>query len=189
MHWITIILIGIAANIDNLGVGLAYGMKQTNIPILSNITIAIVSMIITYVAVIAGAEVIKYISPHNASLVGSFLLCGIGLWTLLSNIFSRKKPLENPEMMDRDRNRIISVKEAVPLGFALSANCLAGGIGIGANGISAMWTVISIGFFSVVMIGAGSHFGCLLQRSFISKYATAFSGLMLIGIGVFEMFN
>ena len=47
MHWITRILIGLAANLDNLGIGLAYGVKDTKIPLASNITIAVVSMIMT----------------------------------------------------------------------------------------------------------------------------------------------
>ncbi|MGE7625299.1 manganese efflux pump [Viridibacillus sp. NPDC096237] len=189
MHWVTIILMGVAANLDNLGIGLAYGVKQTKIPMISNITIAFVAMVITYVAVVAGSEVTRYISPHNASLIGSFLLCGIGLWTLFSRRFNNQESLKNPETMDRDMNRIISVKEAVPLGLALSANCLAGGIAIGANGISAIWTVISIGLFSIITIGVGNHFGSLLANTFISKYSTVLSGVLLICIGIFEMVN
>lgn len=189
MHWVTIILIGVAANLDNLGIGLAYGVKQTKIPMISNITIAFVAMVITYVAVVAGSEVTRYISPHNASFIGSLLLCGIGLWTLFSSRFNSQESLKNPEIMDRDMNRIISVKEAVPLGLALSANCLAGGIAIGANGISAIWTVISIGLFSIITIGVGNHCGSLLTNTFISKYSTVLSGLLLICIGIFEMVN
>ncbi len=52
MHWITIILVGIAANLDNLGIGLAYGVKKTKIPFASNLTIAVVSMIVTYLSVL-----------------------------------------------------------------------------------------------------------------------------------------
>ncbi|MEK4762945.1 manganese efflux pump [Viridibacillus sp. FSL E2-0187] len=188
MHWVTIILMGVAANLDNLGIGLAYGVKQTKIPMISNVTIAFVAMVITYIAVIAGSEVTRYISTHSASLIGSFLLCGIGLWTLLSTSFKNQDCLKNPETMDRDMNRIISVRESIPLGLALSANCLAGGIGIGANGISAIWTVISIGLFSLITIGVGNHFGSLLTNTFISKYSTVLSGLLLICIGVMEMF-
>ncbi|MFE4897939.1 manganese efflux pump MntP [Peribacillus butanolivorans] len=188
MHWITIILIGVAANLDNLGIGLAYGVKQTKIPILSNITIAIMSMIVTYVAVIAGGTIIEYISPNIANLLGSLLLCVIGLWTLLSNRFSNQEFLKNPELIDEDRNHLISFREAITLGFILSANCLAGGIAIGANGISVIWTVISIGFFSLVTVGIGSHFGYLLTKTFIGKYSTSISGWLLIIIGIYEIF-
>ncbi|MGE7090160.1 manganese efflux pump [Lysinibacillus sp. NPDC048646] len=188
MHWITIILIGIAANLDNLGIGLAYGVKKMRIPVLSNAVIAIMSMIVTYVAVTAGSTVIEYISAHTANLLGSLLLCVIGMWTLLSTRFSKKGIMSSPELFDEDKNNVISFREAITLGFVLSANCLAGGIAIGANGISAIWTVISIGTFSFITVAIGSHCGSLLTKTFIGKYSTAISGWLLMMIGVFEIF-
>jgi len=188
MHWFTIILIGIAANLDNLGIGLAYGVKRVKIPVLSNAVIAIISMIVTYVAVTAGSTVIEYISPHTANLLGSLLLCAIGGYTLFSNRLSKQGIAKNPEVFDEDKNYIISMREAMTLGFVLSANCLAGGIAIGANGISAIWTVLSIGTFSFITVGLGIHFGALLSKTFIGMYSTAISGWLLILIGVVEIF-
>jgi len=75
------------------------------------------------------------------------------------------------------------------LGFVLSANCLAGGIALGANGISAIWTVISIGVFSFITVGAGVHFGALLTKTFIGRYSTAISGWLLILIGIIEIIS
>ncbi|MFE0505152.1 YokU family protein [Peribacillus butanolivorans] len=129
---------------------------------------------ITYIAVVAGGTIIEYISPSKANLLGSLLLCAIGLWTLLSNHFSMQETLKNPELIDEDRDYTISCREAITLGFILSANCLASGIAIGANGISVIWTVISIGFFSIVTVGVGSHLGCLLIKTFVGKYSTSF---------------
>ncbi|MFC9538628.1 manganese efflux pump [Lysinibacillus sp. NPDC056959] len=189
MHWIAIILIGIAANLDNLGIGLAYGIKRVKIPVLSNAVIALISMIVTYVAVTAGSVVIDYVSPDFANLIGSLLLCVIGIWTLLSSRLSNQGLLENPEVFDEDKNYIISFREAMTLGFVLSANCLAGGIALGANGISAIWTVISIGFFSFITVGAGVHFGGLLTKTFIGKHSTAISGWLLILIGIIEIIS
>jgi len=187
MHWISIILIGIAANLDNLGIGLAYGVKRVKIPALSNAVIALMSMIVTFVAVTAGGTIVEYISPHIANLLGSLLLCTIGLWTLVSNRFSQQGIAEQPELFDEDKNYIISFREAITLGFILSANCLAGGIAIGAHGISVIWTVISIGTFSFITVGIGSHFGNLLTKTFIGKYSAAISGWLLIMIGVLEV--
>lgn len=188
MHWITIILIGIAANLDNLGIGLAYGIKRTKIPILSNLTIAVMSMIVTFIAVKAGSTILEFVSPHLASLLGSLLLCAIGVWTLMSKRFSTNGFLDNPEHFDEDKNHIISFRESIPLGCILCLNCLAGGIAIGANGISAIWTVLSIGFFSIVSVAIGSHFGALMSQTFIGKYSTAISGWLIILIGIFEIF-
>lgn len=188
MHWITIIIIGIAANLDNLGIGLSYGVKQTKIPILSNVSIAIISMIVTYFAVWVGDTISAYVSVQIANVLGSLLLCAIGLWTLVSQKFGHKEILQNPQLVDRDKNNVISLSESILLGFILSINGLAAGIGIGANGISALWTVLSIGFFSIVTVGLGSHFGALISKTFIGKYSTAISGWLLIIIGIFEIF-
>lgn len=189
MHWITIILIGIAANLDNLGISLAYGIKQTKIPILSNLTIAIISMVATYIAVVTGSIIIGYIPTVHANFWGSSLLCVIGLYTLLSSRFSKKDSSQKTGKFDKDGNNIISTREAIMLGFILSLNCLAGGIGIGANGISAIWTVISIGFFSVLTVGIGSRFGLLLNKTFIGNYSITISGWLLIFIGIYEMLD
>lgn len=189
MHWITIILIGIAANLDNLGISLAYGIKQTKIPIFSNVTIAIISMVVAYVAVVSGGIITNYIPILHANLLGSSLLCLIGLWTILSSIFSKEDTANKTEQIDKDGNNIISVREAITLGFILSVNCLASGIAIGANGISAIWTVISIGLFSILTVSIGSHFGLLLNKTFIGKYSISISGGILIFIGIYEMFD
>ncbi|SES16746.1 hypothetical protein [Psychrobacillus sp. OK032] len=83
MHWITIILIGIAANLDNLGIILAYGAKLTKIAIGSNIMIAFISMFLTYVAVFTGGAITVYISPSLANFAGSLLLCVMCYWFLV----------------------------------------------------------------------------------------------------------
>lgn len=189
MHWVTIFLIGIAANLDNLGIGLAYGVKRVKIPVLSNATIAVIAMVVTYVAVTAGETIIDYISVHVANVLGSLLLCVIGLWTIFSKKFSPNGMMGNPEIFDEDKNFIISFREAFTLGFVLSANCFAGGIAIGANNIPAIWTVLSIGTFSFLSVAIGSQFGQLLTKTFIGKYSTLISGCLLIIIGIFEMFT
>lgn len=188
MHWITIILVGMAANLDNLGIGLAYGVKKTKVPFTSNVTIAIVSMIVTYLSVLLGGVLIEFISQHKASIVGSVLLCLIGLYTIVSNKFTCAESEGSLEKIDKDQNNIISIKEAFVLGLILSLNCIAGGIGIGANGISAIWTVISIGFFSILTFAIGGHFGFMLSKTFIGKHSTLISGMILIGIGILELF-
>ena len=41
-----LVLIGISANLDNLGVGIAYGVRRINIPPLSNLIIAVIAFFI-----------------------------------------------------------------------------------------------------------------------------------------------
>lgn len=183
MHWLTILLVGIASNLDNLGLAMAYGIKKTKIPLLSNIIIAFISMIITYIAVIAGGMLSEFFSQKMANFLGSLLLILIGLWT----IFSKSLCNTSFKKFERVDYQIISCKEAIFLGLILSINCLASGLGIGANGISAFWTVLSIGIFSLLTIGIGCHCGLLLTKTFIGRYSKSISGCLLIFIGLYEM--
>ncbi|MCT6925820.1 manganese efflux pump [Metasolibacillus sp.] len=185
MQWITIILVGIAVNLDNLGISLAYGIKRITIPIISNAVIALLSMAVTYVAITIGETLSDYISVYLANLLGSLLLCIIGTWTLLSQRLAKGNHVKS---FDKNHSAILALKDAIILGFILSANCLATGIAIGANDISTIAMVISIGVFSFITIAIGSHFGILLAKSFIGRYSTAIAGWLLIGIGIFEIF-
>ncbi|VDG99064.1 putative sporulation protein YtaF [Lysinibacillus sphaericus] len=187
MQWIMILFLGIAANLDNLGIGLAYGIQKTKIPLRSNVTIALVSMIVTYFAMVTGDRLSTYISVWTADLIGGLLLSSIGIWMLLQPKPVQPNPFENPTVADIDGDRIISIREALPLGFLLSANCLAAGFGMGVSGSSMLGTISSVGFFSFITIGASHRFGSLLARTWIGKYPAGIAGGLLIVIGLVEI--
>lgn len=188
MEWMMILFLGIAANLDNLGIGLAYGVQKTKIPLRSNVTIALVSMIVTYFAMVTGDTLSTYISVRTADLIGGLLLGSIGIWMLLQPRPVQPNPFEDPAVADVDGDRIISIREALPLGFLLSANCLAAGFGMGVSGSSMLGTISSVGFFSFITIGASHRFGELLARTWIGKYPAGIAGGLLIVIGFSEVF-
>lgn len=188
MQWMMILLLGVAANLDNLGIGLAYGIQKTKIPLRSNVTIALVSMIVTYFAMVTGDKLSTYISVGTADLIGGLLLCSIGFWMLLQPKPVQPNPFEDPAVADVDGDRIISIREALPLGFLLSANCLAAGFGMGVSGSSMLGTISSVGFFSFITIGASHQFGELLARTWIGKTPGGIAGGLLIVIGFVEVF-
>lgn len=187
MQWIMVIFLGIAANLDNLGIGLAYGIRKTKIPIRSNVTIALVSMVVTFAAMVAGERVTTYISVNTADILGGLLLCAIGVWMLLQPRAAEPNPYEDPTVADIDGDRVISVREALPLGFLLSANCLAAGFGMGVSGSSMVGTILSVGFFSFITIGGSHRFGTLLARTWIGRYPAGIAGGLLLVIGFVEI--
>ncbi|MGG2067030.1 manganese efflux pump [Bacillus sp. S14(2024)] len=189
MHWLSILLIGIGANLDNLGIGLSLGMKKMRITVMANLFIAIISMCAVYLSVVAGSFISQYISKDAANISGCILLIGLGAWTILSEYLSRPSPvLQNPEQVDKDANHTISWKESFYLGIILSLNCITMGFGGGMSGLSPIWTAVSVGFFSFVSIMIGSQSGYKLSQTFIGKYSNVLSGLLLIVIGVYEFF-
>ncbi|MEK5438222.1 MULTISPECIES: hypothetical protein [Paenibacillus] len=45
MHWLSIIIIGLASNLDNLGIGVSFGARSTRITPFSNLIIAVLSIL------------------------------------------------------------------------------------------------------------------------------------------------
>ena len=75
-----LLTISIAANLDNLGVGIAYGLAKTQISTLPNLLIAIISGIFTYLAMALGILVGMMLPPVIANTLGATLLILVGFW-------------------------------------------------------------------------------------------------------------
>ncbi|ULT54485.1 sporulation membrane protein YtaF [Neobacillus drentensis] len=200
MHLASILLIGIASNLDNLGISVSYGLKSTRIPFISNLIIGIVSMLCAYLSIIAGRLISAFISIQIANLLGGFIIICIGIKCIMDSFFEQKAMSEikldsnytqvitHPDLADVNGDKVISLKESIFLGFALAINCLAMGLGAGITGVSPVLATISIGLFSVLSIWFGLKLGNKICGKNIGKYSNMVAGLMLLMIGVYEMF-
>ncbi|MCH5585600.1 sporulation membrane protein YtaF [Shimazuella sp. AN120528] len=201
MEWLTIMLIGVAANLDNLGVGVAYGVQSTKIPIKSNIIIAMIGAMITYFSVTVGSLIGAYIDPNLAHIGGGIILFALGAWTIWNDwqriMKSNKKTeqgnylqqiLDNPERADTDNNKVISSTESFLLGLALSLNCFGVGIGGGITGVSPTWSGLVVGCMSFCTMMIGVRMGFSLSYSWLNKFASSIAGILLLGMGLWEIF-
>lgn len=201
MEWLSIMLIGVAANLDNLGVGVAYGVQSTKIPIKSNIIIALIGAVMTYTAVMTGSILGTYMDPKLAHIGGGIILFALGVWTIWNDwrritIPKQKNPqgnylqqiLENPEKADTDNNKVISSIESFLLGFALSLNCFGVGIGGGITGVSPFWSGIVVGSMSICTMTIGVQMGIRLSYSWVNKFASSIAGILLLSMGLYEIF-
>ena len=204
------ILIAIAANLDNLGVGIAYGVLNIKISRVTNFIIAVISFIATWLSAKVGEAISLYISPQMAVSIGAILLCGVGIWVISQPIITAHKMsqpiidlqifntriymgpaeiLRYPERIDLDNSRDIGYWEAVLLGIALSINALAGGLYAGTAGISSLLQASLVGIISLFTIAIGCYFGKKYAAEQLGKYATIVSGTLLIVIGVHQLFH
>lgn len=202
MHWLTILFVGIAANLDNLGIGVSYSLKLTRIPFLSNLLIAIVSMIAAYFSIAAGAFISHYVSLNIANFAGGFLLIFLGIKSVTECLKQEKeishvavhsnsnlsKVIREPDSLDLNNDKVISWKESCLLGSALAINCLAIGLGAGITGVSPVFATLSIGLFSIITIAFGALVGNQLCGTRIGKYSNIAAGIILVLIGVYEIF-
>jgi putative sporulation protein YtaF len=203
MHWLSIIVIGLTANLDNLGIGVSFGAKRTKISFLSNLIIAALSMVAAFLSISFGNIISSYVPPKIANWTGSILIILIGAWSIKSSIKSQiglyhEEPLteeegisallRNPSKADIDGNNVISWRESFTLGFALALNCIASGLGVGVSGLSPVASTLSIGLFSLITVEIGMRVGNQIAMTWFGKYTNVIGGTLIVGIGIYEIF-
>ncbi|MHB1652265.1 MAG: sporulation membrane protein YtaF [Desulfitobacteriaceae bacterium] len=210
MHWISALLLGLAANLDNFGIGVSYGIQKVRIPFLSNFLIALLSGIVVVLSVVAGESLSQFIGWAN--WLGAFMIMGIGLWIAnhksvdkaipvvsIPSVKTYSLPLrplnsiiqvtKNPSAADLDANGFISAQEAIALGFTLALNCIATGFGAGLTGVSPFSLGISVFLFSMITISTGYLTGWKTTSDRFERGAQILSGVLLILIGIYELLN
>lgn len=207
---LTSVLIAIGANLDNLGVGIAYGIRKINISHTANAIIAAMSFTAALLSAILGKTLRDYVSPEISLHVGAMLLCLVGTWIFIQPIISavtrtnaqvigkKGKPrhyigpteiLNYPERADIDNSRDVGCWEAVILGVALSINAFAGGLDAGTVGISTWSEAALVGVFSFITIITGCYLGEKYAAEQLGQYANIISGTILLLVGLHQLLS
>jgi putative sporulation protein YtaF len=193
--WVIVITLGIASNLDNAGVGVAYGIRNIRIPVLQNFIIALISLAATLFGGFFGRWISLWLTPFMGSLVGAVVIIAVGVWVLLqpflktdggSNVISRI--LRNPEAADLNKDKEIGIGESIILGIALAMNALVGGFDAGISKISVLATTIAVGVCSFVLLGAAEYLGRSYAAEKLGSRASMLAGVLLILIGIHQMF-
>lgn len=210
MHYLSIILLSIAANLDNLSIGLAYGIRKIRIPFLSNLVISSVSGLFAMISCLAGQYLGGILPDHLGNTIGGVIIGCMGVWVIAGFFKEKKKQcvpvrlnaepagnanveefldvLQHPEQADTDYSGDISCKESVVLGIALALNCLATGLGAGMTGLNVFWITITTILFSFLTIFFGLILGKKCASRFMGNKAALLAGALLIVIGLYEVF-
>jgi putative Mn2+ efflux pump MntP len=104
------------------------------------------------------------------------------------NQLSYETFLEHPEQADKDRSGHIDVKEAIALAFGLTINNLGSGVGAGISGLNIAFTAALTFIFSILSVVGGYLLGDRLSAQMTGIWAGVVSGLMVIGVGIYEYF-
>lgn len=222
-----ILLLAIAANLDNLGVGISYGFQKRYIPNFSNLIIAIISAVLTFLAMIFGKWLEQVLPAWFANDLGASIIIGVGLWIcwesldrpfylwlcrfIQSQQFTSKfilkirRPRKNRAVINKPvfENDIpnlntnpsicsiypIQLGETIFLGISLSLNAIAEGLGASLAGYDPIVTSLSIGIFSYITVAIGQKIPKKIFNKFIGKLSEHLSGLLLIGIGIYELIS
>jgi putative sporulation protein YtaF len=95
--------------------------------------------------------------------------------------------LNHPILADWDFSGHIDLREATALAFGLTLNNIPNGVGAGMLGYNLSITTSAVFLVSIITIWIGIYFGHLGIR-WVGKSAGLLGGLMLILLGVYEIF-
>lgn len=192
-----VVAIAVASNLDNAGVGIAYGVRRVMISRLANGLIALISGVATYVAGVAGSLLVRYMPSQAAAYLGGGVVILVGLWILTEPLCTRRKRarsntiltriLRDPLVADFDQSKHISLGEAAILGVALALNALAGGFDAGVVHIPVWLTALLVAAFSYILLGISADLGRRFAAERLGSKATVIAGILLLLIGIHQI--
>ncbi len=187
MPWLAPMLIGAVSSLDNLGAGVALGIRGTRIGAMANLIVATITMGATAAAVTCGHALSKLLPSSVTGWLGPLIIIAIGIATFVPPARAPRSPDSASAHWDERCHPpdvdVISPREAILLGVALSMNNLGTGVGAGVSGIPALATTVSAGLFSLVCVGGGSHFGRTFGRHVLGPRAPLIAGMLLLAVG------
>lgn len=204
MHLLYVFLIALANNIDNIGVRITYSIRGIKIDTLKNLWISIITFFISLLSAFSGTFVLSILNKRVCSILSMILLTTMGLWIILEPFLKGKglfhdenanknkvlicNILSNPESADIDNSKDINFKEATFLGIALSINNIGGSLSAGIIGLNSYFIGLFSAVVSFVALWSGNYLTVFLNRYNIGNQAVMLSGIILIIIGIKQIF-
>ena len=204
MSFVSVIMLGMAVSFDGFAVGLAFGLRKLQIPLLSLLIICFFSSFSVFLSMKAGALTSSLLSPDTASFLGGLMLVLVGVYitrqalqgsggaasgqnsrgekdsrlSLLSGV------LREPSLADCDDSGTISAKESVLLGVTLALDALGVGSGAAMMGFSPLACALAVGISKFMFVSAGLSLGRRYAQGSGGERTALFSGMVLIVLGV-----
>jgi len=206
VYFVSIFLLCLAPNLDNMAIGLAYGARKINVPFKSNLAIALFSGFAIFLSSLLGNLLTNYIPNFLGNIIGGSIVSVMGIYTIGSYLLTKiksnkvqdnnhlyfdnlKAVMNDPSIADRDYSGDISLKESILLGIALAINCLGTGFGAGMSGVNILVLTVAVIIFSLMTISFGALVGRRYAARLLGDRATVISGLLLLAVGVYQMLH
>lgn len=120
---ISALLFSISANIDNIVIGFAYGVNKIKIKIFSNLLIATITSLGTFISMYLGDFLIYFISPNIANILGSSIILLLGIFFIIKSFINFNNNMSEYALKsDKDNSHYIDTKESISVGLTLAIN-------------------------------------------------------------------
>ncbi|QQE77642.1 manganese efflux pump [Alicyclobacillus sp. SO9] len=185
LAFLTLNVIGIAANLDNTTVGIAYGTKGLRVPYWVNFIINIMGYGFAFVGGLFGQMITRIVSVEQTKWIACIVLVSIGLYFLYQGYLAPRlfASRAQPPAMLRPGWR-----QAIALGFALSASNLVTSFGATvADYANIWWTSISIALWGYILFWLGNIIGIGVFARLFGKYSALAAGIALILVGIVQV--
>ncbi|MGO9308432.1 MAG: hypothetical protein ACLQDL_05350 [Spirochaetia bacterium] len=209
MHILTILALSFSSNLDNLGVGVAFGARKTSLPFSSNLLIAVITSCGTLISMILGQDAAIIVRNQQAARdAGALIIVAVGLYLLLQSLRNpaaavppragrgprRWLPelirlVRDPSRAEQAAGGSIRLPHAAALGLALTLNNLPNGFAAGLLGLSVALTTISVFALSLLTLWIGLRVGQRFLSRLLRDWAGPAAGVMLALLGVYELFS
>lgn len=197
------LLFSISSNLDNIVVGIAYGIKKIKIGVIANIIIAAVTTIGTFLSMSVGSYISTFLPKSVTNALGAVVIIFLGIYFVAQSIIKLRNNTKSNELALKDINDMIeyaeksdlddsgniNIKEALLIAFGLTFNNLGTGVAASITGVSIQFTVIATFILSIITIIIGEAIGNHILGEILGKYAPLISGILLIILGIIEFFN
>lgn len=201
--FLSALLYSLSSNLDNLVIGIAYGVKKIKIGITPNLIIATVTSIGTLISMSVGKFISGFLPTSLTNMLGAVIIMLLGLYFLIQSIlklipksYSNSLALKNvdeimdyAEKSDSDNSGTLNIKEAFVVSLGLMLNNLGTGLAASITGVNVSITVICTFILSIALLMLGKSIGHNVLGSVCGKYAPLISGVLLIILGIFELIN
>lgn len=196
MAWMIILAFAVSSSIDNLAIGVTYGVRNIQIGLKQNSLMATICFLMSMMSISLGVWLSTILPGILPVIAGAFLLIVIGIRIILlaapppkiiinDDIYEAEKSLtgilRNPEKGDVNQSGDIGWGEAFFLGIALSANALTNGFGAGLLGFSPLAISLTAAIGSFISVKAGIKLGHKLSKVRIGKFTVGQFGVVLSG--------
>jgi putative Mn2+ efflux pump MntP len=178
-------LFGVAANMDNISVGLAYGLKRRRIGWGSNLVIAAVTTLITLAALASGRAIREVLPTQLPDIVGGSML----LLMAAAGFYAERRgdgAFASRAFLRFAARPRVGCAETLVLAASLSINNIGLAIAGGIGGIDYRAAAVSIAVFSIALLALGQAAGTsVLQISLPPLARTCLNGntvLVLVGV-------
>ncbi|MEG0452847.1 MAG: manganese efflux pump [Coprobacillus sp.] len=185
MHLFSVILFCFVANMDCFMIGISYGLRKVHINLINNITIAFLSCLGTFISMRLGDFLSQQVFIKTANVIGCIILIIIGIMQVEHN---RKDDYCSLHISEKNQCRKLSFREVLLVRIALMLNNLSLGIGASITGMPILLSSILTFIMSFSFICLSQLFSAKILSKKFQKYTSIVSGIMIIFIGVWELF-